>query len=160
MKLRSLRHLQNTRAPSGGPTYPTPPYPTIVMAAASYYGWALYHAAEPFKADREIVMAAVSNNGWALYHAAEPLWVDKDNILAALFSPSITRGDTRMFDDELDECFEIIQFISKDLYGDEEITSRLIDLYGDDLPLAFLYSFVQKYLDRLVLYSSTPCMNI
>ncbi len=125
------------------------------MAAMTQNGDALEYAAEPFKADREIVMAAVSQDGWALRYAAEPLRVHKDIILAALFSPSITRGDTHMFDNELEEYFEIIQFVPKDLYGDEEITLRLIDLYGDTLPLVFLYSFVQKHLDRLVMYSST-----
>jgi len=102
-------------------------------------------------------MAAVSKDGRALVYAAEPLKADKDITLAALFAPNIKRYDTHtsIYDDELDEYVQIIKFISTDLYGDEEITFRLIDLYDeDDLPLELLYSFVQKYSDRLA-YSST-----
>mmetsp|Transcript_3668 Transcript_3668/g.2158 ORF Transcript_3668/g.2158 Transcript_3668/m.2158 type:complete len:117 (-) Transcript_3668:27-377(-) len=115
------------------------------MAAVSQDGEALQFSANEYKEDREIVRASVSQNGDALQYAAEHLKADKDVIMAALFAPNITKEKTCLC------SVEITTFIPKELYGDEEITFRLIDLYGDDLPLIFLYCFVRKYSNLLAL---------
>ena len=47
-------------------------------------GWALRHASEDLRADKEVVLAAVAEDGYALQHAAAEMQADTEVVLAAV----------------------------------------------------------------------------
>ncbi len=73
-----------------------------------------------------------------LKFAAEELWADRDFVLAVSFVPFYA------------ERVPLYERISMNLWGDREITLRLIDTYKDDLPLTLVFCFVQKYSNLIV----------
>ena len=57
---------------------------TKVLAAVRQDGWALEHASEELRADRDVVLAAVQQEGDALEYASDELAADRDVVLAAV----------------------------------------------------------------------------
>ena len=55
-----------------------------ILAQVSRDGYALQHATEEMKGDREIVMAAVSQIGFALRYATEEMKGDREIVLTAV----------------------------------------------------------------------------
>ncbi len=105
----------------------------IVLATVTQNGRALCHAAKNLKANREIVLATVTQDGRALEYAAENLNADREIILAASSAPNARRV----------QLYRLISM--NDLWGDEEILLRFIDL-----PLTFLFRFIKKYSNFIV----------
>ncbi len=82
------------------------------------------------EADRNIAMVAVTQNGRALKYAAEVIKAGREIVFAALSEAQ---------DQELLKQFDLYAFIPMDLWGDQNITHRLIDIYRVDLHLRFIF---------------------
>jgi citrate lyase beta subunit len=55
-----------------------------VLVAVAQNGYALCHAADALRADKEVVLVAVAQDGGALCHAADALRADKEVVLVAV----------------------------------------------------------------------------
>ncbi len=79
----------------------------------------------------EFVLAAVKQDGRALEYVSEELKSNREVVLAALSASS-----------NPDFVPDYESLLMGFLWGDQEITFRLLDIYGDDLPRDFLFCFV------------------
>jgi len=98
---------------------------------------ALQHAAEELKADWEHVQTAALQDVMTLEYASEDLDDAREIILTAL-SSQITGGAL------------LYKLIPTNLCGDEDISLRLIDIYGNDLPLTLISCFTRKYCNIII----------
>ncbi len=134
----------------------------IVLAAVTQNGRAFCFAAEELKADREVVLVAVTQGGGALLYAAKALMADREIVLAAVtqdgsafcFVTNELKADREIIlaalsAHNLEQDSALYELIPMKLWGDEEITLRLIEIYGDGLPLTFLFYFIQNLLNPI-----------
>jgi hypothetical protein len=99
------------------------------LAAVQQHGYALAHAAEELRADRDVVLAAVQQNGDALWHAAEELKADRDVVLAAVqqngFALMVAAAELRADRDVVlaasQQDGHALQYAAEELQVDEEI---------------------------------------
>ncbi len=100
---------------------------------AGMEGYDNTYATENVKLDRDIVLATVTQDGRALNYAADELKTDREIILTELFTPN-------------PENIPVYKCISIYLWGDKEITLRLIGTHGYEVPFTLL--FVQKNVNQ------------
>ena len=92
-----------------------------VLTAVKNNGYALEHASDELKADREVVMAAVQNWGGALEYVSEELRSDREIVLAAVQTYS---------------SVSVLEYVSEELRADREIVMVAVQKDGRALQYA------------------------
>ena len=108
----------------------------IVLAAVMQKGYTLRYASEELRGDREIVNAAVIQTGWALKHASVELRGDREIVLVA-----VSRDG------------EALAYASDEMTGDQEIVLAAVSNNADVLQYAsdaLKNSGLKSYVERLI----------
>ena len=131
---------------------------TEVLAAVTQHGWALYHASEALKNDREIVLAAVTQHGRALEFASEALKDDREIVLAAVtqhgwaleFASEALKDDREIVLAAVTHDGWALEYASETLKDDREIVLAAVTQDGRALEFASEALENDHILKRLV----------
>ena len=112
-----------------------------MLAAVSNDGYALMHATEELRGDREIVLAAVSQDGRALQFATEELKGDREIALAAVsehgpalhFATEELKGDREIVLAAVSQDGYALYYATNGLKADEEMMRHALEQSPDHL---------------------------